>query len=58
MTAQEKALHARLPRWLRPATNWSARFALNCSRVVPKLVRRAPLNACTGVVRLYVWGVL
>lgn len=58
MTPHQKAVHQRLPRWLGPATNWSARFALNCPRVVPKLLRRAPLNACTGVVRLYVWGVL
>jgi hypothetical protein len=49
-------LQARLPRWLGPFTNWSARFANCAPRWLPRSVRMVPLNLACAVVALYVRG--
>ena len=53
-----RELTERLPCWLGPFTNWSARFALRGPRWMPMPVRKVPLHLACFTVKLYVKGVL
>lgn len=49
-----RELQARLPRWLGPSLQWSARFFVHGPRWIPWFVRRAPLSFCCAFLVLYV----
>lgn len=51
-----RELRERLPRWLEPFTNWSAKFAVRGPRWVPRPIRWLPLHFSAGVMVLYVRG--
>lgn len=51
-----RELQARLPRWLGPLLNWSARFATRGPRWLSRGVRVLPLHLSCAVVTLYARG--
>lgn len=57
VTPQEVAdLKARCPSWLPGYLNWSARYAVNGPRWLPRLLRWLPLNLGCFVLMVYAKG--